>query len=195
MDCGIAEIAERIREMREILGISREEMADGTGLSLEDYIEYESGRRDFSFSLLFSIANRFGIDITELITGDVPKLSRFCLVRREGGLPIERRKGFSYRHLAHLFKEREMEPFRVVAKYDAELENAPIVLSSHEGHEFDYVLSGRLRLRIEDHEMELSEGDSIFYDAKNRHGMIAVGGGDCVFLAVISSSDEYNKGY
>jgi mannose-6-phosphate isomerase-like protein (cupin superfamily) len=186
----IVEIAQRITGMRELLGISIEDMCFALSVSEQEYRDYESGKRDFSFSFLYQVALKFGIDITELITGDMPRLSRFSLIRAGQGLPIERRKGFAYQHMAYLMKNRNIEPFRVIAKYDKSLEEKPISISSHAGHEFDYVLSGRLKVQIEDHIMELGPGDAVYYDAKNRHGMIAVGGEDCVFLAVISSTGE-----
>ena len=185
----IMQIAERIRGLRELLEIPVEDMCRTLQLSGEDYAEYEAGRRDFSFSLLYEIAHKLGVDITELITGEMPRLSRFSLIRAGEGLPIERRKGFAYQHMAYLFKNRNSEPFRVVAKYDEALVNKPIHLSNHSGHEFDYVLSGTLKVQIEDHIMDLHPGDAVYYDAHNNHGMIAVGGEDCVFLAVISGGD------
>lgn len=72
----ILQIAERIQGLRELLGISEQEMCDTLQLTPEAYAEYEAGRRDFSFSLLYEIARRLGVDITELITGDMPRLSR-----------------------------------------------------------------------------------------------------------------------
>lgn len=186
----ILQIAERIQGLRELLGISEQEMCDTLQLTPEAYAEYEAGRRDFSFSLLYEIARRLGVDITELITGDMPRLSRFSLIRAGEGLPIERRKGFAYQHMAYLFKNRNSEPFRVVARYDESLIGKPIALSSHAGHEFDYILSGTLLVQIEDHQMELHPGDAIYYDAHNQHGMIAAGGEDCTFLAVISGGEQ-----
>lgn len=185
----ILQIAERIKGLRELLGISEQEMCETLQLTPIAYADYEAGRRDFSFSLLYEIARRFGVDITELITGDMPRLSRFSLIRAGEGLPIERRKGFAYQHMAYLFKNRNSEPFRVVAKYDDTLINKPISLSSHAGHEFNYVLSGTLLVQIEDHQMTLHPGDAIYYDAQNPHGMIATSGEDCIFLAVISGGE------
>lgn len=186
----ILQIAERIKGLRELLGISEQEMCETLQLTPIAYADYEAGRRDFSFSLLYEIARKFGVDITELITGDMPRLSRFSLIRAGEGLPIERRKGFAYQHMAYLFKNRNSEPFRVVAKYDDTLINKPIALSSHGGHEFDYVLSGTLLVQIEDHQMTLHPGDAIYYDAQNLHGMIATNGEDCIFLAVISGGES-----
>ena len=58
-------------------------------------------------------------------------------------------------------------------------------MSSHEGQEWDYILKGKLRVIIEEHEVVLSEGDSVYYDSGKLHGMIAVDGEDCEFLAVL----------
>ena len=184
-------IAERLKGMRDVLDISVDEMAGVTGVSVEDYLQYESGERDYSFTFLYKAANRFGIDMTDLITGESPHLSGFSIVRKGEGLPIERRKGFKYQNLAYQFKERIAEPFIVVAKYDAAAANETIPMSSHPGQEFDYVLSGSLKVRIGDKEAILSEGDTIYYDSAMKHGMVAVNG-DCTFMAAVMNEQKKN---
>ena len=77
------------------------------------------------------------------------------------------------------------EPFVVTAKYDPQLEKLPVALSTHKGQEFDFIISGEMKVQLEDHTEILHPGDSVFYDSGHRHGMIAVGGNDCVFLAVV----------
>ena len=64
----IREVAERISNLREDLGISVEEMAANTGYSVEDYKKYESGEQDFSFTFIYKCANTFNVDITDLIS-------------------------------------------------------------------------------------------------------------------------------
>lgn len=189
----IANIAERIKGLRELMDISAEEMASVTGTTLEQYLEHEAGQQDFSFTFLYNAAQRFHIDITELLTGELPKLSQFSLIRAGEGLPIERRKGFLYQHMAYLFKEKAAEPFKVVAKYDATTDLGTIELSRHEGQEFDFVLSGQLKVMIEEHEMILNPGDAIYYDSSRGHGMVATGGTDCEFLAVVIKVDGVKK--
>ena len=113
----IAEIAERIRALREIMEIPPEEMARATGVSTEEYLELEKGEQDFSFTFLFNCAERFGVDMIEIITGENPHLSGYCLVRKGTGLPIKRRQGFKYEHLAATFRDKISEPFLVTAPY------------------------------------------------------------------------------
>ena len=64
METQIKEIAERIRGLRDIMNISEEEMAEITGVDIEDYRNYESGNNDFTFTFLLKCAQRFGIDIS-----------------------------------------------------------------------------------------------------------------------------------
>lgn len=189
MEEKIMEIAERLKGMRDVLDISAQEMADVTGVPLEDYLQYESGARDYSFTFLYKAANRFGIDMTDLITGESPHLSGFSIVRKGEGLPIERRKGFKYQNLAYLFKERIAEPFLVLAKFDAASVDEPIATSSHPGQEFDYILSGAMRVRIGENEAILREGDTIYYNSGTKHGMVAIDG-DCTFMAVVMNEQK-----
>lgn len=185
MEMQIKEIAERIRGLREILDIPAEEMAECTGQSLDNYEKLESGARDFPFTFLMKCAQRFGVDIIELLTGSDPKLSFYTIVRQGKGLPIERRQGFQYKHLAYLFKNKISEPFLVTAPFSEEEQNEPIQYSTHGGQEFDYILKGSLKVDLDGHVEVLNAGDAIYYDSGHRHGMIATGGSDCDFLAVV----------
>ena len=186
----VLQIAERIRGLRIILDITTAEMAEVCSTSEEDYISHENGELDFSFTFLYKCAKRFGVDITEIITGEKPNLSFYSIVRKNEGLPIKRRKGFDYQHLAALFKEKISEPFLVTAKYDAEAEKNEIELSTHQGEEFDYIIEGSLKVRLENHTGALNEGDCIYYNSGHGHGMIATGGKDCKFLAIVMSKNE-----
>lgn len=179
-------IAQRLRGLREIMDISTAEMAEHIGISEEDYIEHEKGGLDFSFTFLFKAAQCLEVDITDILTGESPKLSVYSVVRKNCGLPIKRREGFDYQSLAYLFKNKSIETFLVTAKYSANDENGEIRLSTHAGQEFDYILSGTLKVKINNSIEILNEGDSIIYDSGNGHGMVAAGGCDCIFLAVVT---------
>lgn len=185
MDTKILEIAQRIKGLREILEIPAEEMAALLEITPEEYLAHENGEQDFSFTFLHKCANRFGVDIIELLTGENPHLSFFTVTKKGHGVSMSRRSGFSYQHMAHNLKGKLCEPFVVTAPYSEEEQTRPIALSTHEGQEFDYILKGKLKVRMENHILELEEGDAIMYDSAHGHGMIATGGEDCVFLAVV----------
>ncbi len=180
-----AMIAERLKWARNLSDISVAEMAQATDVTPEVYIELESGECDFSFTFLYKCAKKLGIDISELVSGSNPTLSFYNLTRKGEGMPIKRHSEFEYRHIAPYLKNRISEPFVVTAKYDPFLECTPIALTTHAGQELDYIISGELKVQLDDHIEFLHEGDSIYYDSSHRHGMIASGGHDCVFLAIV----------
>ncbi len=190
METKLIEIAIRIRELREILEITPQEAAEATNVSVEEYLSCEKGERDFSFTFLYQCAKLFGVDMVELVTGENPRLSFYSIVRKDEGLPIKRRAGFNYQHLAYLFKNKTCEPFLVTAPYSEEEQEKPIHLSYHKGQEFDYILEGDLKVQLEEHCEILHAGDAIYYNAGHGHGMIATGGKECRFIAVVLKEEE-----
>ncbi len=185
MDYNIKEVAQRLKGLRMSCDLSVEEFSQLTDISKEDYEKIENGEKDFSVSFLYKCAEIFRVDMVEILTGVYPKLSDYCVVRAGKGLPVARRDRFEYHLLAYLFKDKRIEPMLVVAPYIEEEQGKPIKMSSHEGQEWDYILKGKLRVIIDDHEVVLSQGDSVYYDSGKLHGMIALDGEDCEFLAVL----------
>lgn len=189
----IKEIAQRIRTLREIMEIPVGEMAQETNVSAQEYVDYEAGERDFTFTFLYNCAQRFGVDIVELLTGEAPKLSFYSIVRNGSGLNISRRHGFNYQHMAYRFSGKAAEPFVVTAPFSEDEQTQPIHLSQHDGQEFDFILKGKLKIQMEEHTEYLEAGDAIYYDSGHGHGMIATGGEECVFLAIVLRDREDNK--
>ena len=185
MEPNIKEVANRIRALREDLDLSMQEVADYTGRSVSEYAAQESGEQDLSFTFLYKCAERFGVDVIELLTGENPHLTGYSLVRSGDGLSIKRRAGFEYLHKAPHFRHKLAEPFLVTAPYLEEEQNQPIHLSYHKGQELDYIISGKLRFAYEGHEEIVGPGDVLMYDSGRGHGMIATGGEPCIFLAVV----------
>lgn len=193
MEPKIAEVAERIRALRESEGIGPEEMAEATDTTVEEYMGIENGELDFSFTFLYRCAKRFGVDMVELLTGEAPHLTGYTVVRKGKGLPMKRRDGFDYFHLSSHFKNKNVEPFLVKAPYVESAQGQPITLSVHEGQEFDYILEGSLRFAFGKHEETLNAGDSVFYDSGKRHGMVATDKDGCTFLAIVIRKEMGKK--
>lgn len=178
----LKEIASRVRDLREIQGVSQEQAANDFGLPLETYAAYESGNSDIPVSVLYQIAGRFGVELTALLTGEEPRLHSYCLVRQRKGVAVERRQEYDYQSLAYNFSHKKAEPFLVTVEPHADEE---IHLNAHPGQEFNYVLEGTLKIIIDNHELVLNEGDSLYFDSTLKHGMVALGGVRAQFLAII----------
>ena len=185
MEDMLQEVGNRIRTLREIMDISPEDMALKTNVTPADYLALEEGKMDFSFTFIYKCAQTFNVDVTDILKGSSPTLSSYSVTKKGGGLPITRRKGFSYNNLAPMFKNKQAEPFRVIAPYVEAEQDQPVKLSTHEGQEFDVVISGRLKVQVDSHVEVLSAGDSIYYNSSSPHGMIAVDGEPCEFIAVV----------
>ena len=185
MEPRIADIARRIRALREDSGFSAPEMAAAAGISQAEYAKVEAGEQDLSFTVLYRCAEKLGVDIVDLLTGEGPHLTGYSVVRAGHGLSMKRRVGFEYLHLAPNFRDKLAEPFLVTAPYSAAEQDAPIALSVHVGQELDYVLTGHLRFAYENHVEELGPGDTVYYDSGRGHGMVATGGEECRFLAIV----------
>ncbi|MBR5059388.1 MAG: cupin domain-containing protein [Clostridia bacterium] len=179
---GIAEIAARIRELRDICGYTSGEMAEYLGISEELYLDYESAKVDFPVSILYALASKFGVDLTEILTGSSPKLTNCSLVRKGRGIAVDRYKGYDFESIAYKFIGRKIEPMIVTVTADTEF-NPPAAVS-HGGQEFNYVLEGRIKVTFGKNEYVLDVGDCFYFDPEVPHAQSAVGG-DARFLTVI----------
>ena len=189
----LLEIAQRIREMREILGYSVEKMANLTDVNADTYRSFETGSADLPFSFMHKCAKVFGVEITDLLEGHSAKLSGYTVTRRGKGLITAKEDDITIQDMAPMFRQKLATPYWVTYQYSEQLQNLPIHTTTHAGQEFDLVVKGSMRIRIGDHEEVLHEGDSIFYKSSTPHGMIAIDGQECVFLAMIMVSDTTDQ--
>jgi transcriptional regulator with XRE-family HTH domain len=190
MEPKVLEITQRIRMLRDITGMTSAEVAEAAGVTEEEYLRFERGEEDFTFSFLYHCADAFGVDIVELLTGENPHLTGYTIVRGGKGLRMSRREGFDYIHLAANFKDKISEPFLVKAPYREEEQHAEIPMSVHAGQEFDYIISGSLKCVFDGKTEIINAGDSVYYDSGRPHGMIAADPEGCTFLAVVMREDE-----
>ena len=176
----VAHIPERIRELREILEISTIDMAKDTNIPFDTYAKYESGELDIPISVLYTIAGRLGTDVTVLLTGEEARKDSAAVCRKGKGVQIERYPGYEFSSLAYNFKHRTMEPLLVLL--DSSKPQAAQV--SHSGQEFNYVVEGQVKVTVGKGEHILSQGDSIYFDARIPHGQSAVNG-TAQFITII----------
>ncbi|MBP3330293.1 MAG: AMP-binding protein [Clostridia bacterium] len=176
--------------MRLDAGYSVEEMADKTDISAELYQTYEAGETDLPFTFIHKCSLAFGIELSDILEGQSANLTSYTVTRKGKGQVTASEDGIEIKNLAPRFKKKLGEPYFVKYEYSAEQQEKPIHTTTHSGQEFDMVLSGTLKVQIGDNTEVLREGDSIFYNSSEPHGMIAVGGEDCTFLAVVFAGNE-----
>jgi transcriptional regulator with XRE-family HTH domain len=183
MNDDIREIAKRIKELRDISGVSAESLAKEFKVTAEEYRKYESGEADIPVSFLYEIANKFGVELTAILTGGEPRLSTFSHVKKGKGVSVDRRKQYKYQSLGYNFLNKKAEVFLVTAEPDKA--DSPVHFNSHIGQEFNYMLEGSMKVIIDGNEIVMEEGDSLYFDPSHDHAMKALNGKPAKFLAVI----------
>ena len=194
MDFKIREVANRVRELREISGFTVEEMAQRTDLSVEEYIQCEAGNRNLSIAFLYRCTLSFGVDMSDLLEGRSAKLRAYDLTRKGEGQRIEEAHHMVGWNLAADFRNRIALPLYMEMKYREGAEYEDIDLVTHEGQECDIVIRGHMKIQIGGHSEILGPGDTIYYDSSTPHGMIAVDGEDCAFYAFVLSNSAAREG-
>jgi len=177
----LKEIGFRLSALRNILEMAPEVFCEKTGVTVQELAAYEKGELDFSFSFLYNAARVLGVDVIDLMSGDSPRLSDWCIVRKGEGYAIDRRAAYKYSHLAFTFRDKKAEPFMVTV----EPKDAKPTLHAHDGQEFNWLVSGRMLFYISDMEYVLDPGDSVYFNASIPHAMQALDNNPAQFLAVV----------
>ena len=185
MDTESQVIASRVRELREILDLSVEDVAAKLNIAKEEYLKFESNEKAFPISMLTALAGILNVDYTELLTGEAPRMDNYTLVRAGQGVKVERYEGYSFRSLAFNFNNRTIEPMLVYLEPHGDEESEP-ALVTHGGQEFNLVLEGTVKVVVGKRSFILNPGDSLYFDPSIPHGQRAVGG-PVKFVTIINN--------
>jgi transcriptional regulator with XRE-family HTH domain len=177
----ISQVAERIKEMRGILGFTEEYIAEQLSIPAELYGKYERSGEDIPISVLYKLASIYRVDMTELLSGKSPRLSTLSVVRKGEGLIVERFAGYKYENIAHKFRHRHMEP--MIVKLDPNPRKPEMV--THGGQELNFCLKGDMTLYYDGAQITLHPGDCAYFDPTRPHGQSAAAAEQAVFLTVI----------
>ncbi|MEV8032411.1 XRE family transcriptional regulator [Streptomyces sp. NPDC086182] len=173
----LAEVGPRLRRIRKERGATLAGLSEVTGISVSTLSRLESGLRKPSLELLLPIARAHQVPLDELVgappVGD-PRVRAEPIVR--GGRtywPLTRQPG-------GLQAYKMVEPRRT-------LEPDP---RTHEGYEWLYVLSGRLRLVLGEHDVVLGAGEAAEFDTRVPHWFGSTGEGPVEFLSLFGPQGE-----
>ncbi len=182
MEQQIKELTDRIRELREVCGYSPEELAAELNISVETYLGYEREGLNIPINIIFQIANKFGVDFNELLSGEAGKLDTYQVVRAGQGLNADRYPGYHFKDLAYRYGHKVMQPLLVTL----DPSDDPADLVSHSGQEFNMVLEGSVKLTFDKKEIILNRGDCVYFNPRHPHGQSCAGDQPATFLTVIA---------
>ena len=173
----LSEVGPRLKRLRTRRGVTLAALAETTGISTSTLSRLETGQRRPSLELLLPIAQAHQVPLDELVgapeVGDprvrlTPKLVNGSVV-----VPLTRLPG-------------PLQSFKMVI---------PVTRSTpeprtHEGYEWLYVLSGRLRLVLADHDVVLGAGEAAEFDTRQPHWFGSTGDGPVELLSLFGRQGE-----
>ncbi|MFR2633301.1 helix-turn-helix domain-containing protein [Neglectibacter timonensis] len=180
--CEINEIGARLRELRETSDYTVEQLAAELNVSPEVYRSYEQNGRDIPISVIYEVANKFGVDFAEIVTGTPARLDTYHIVKRGHGRVVNRNPEYHFEDLAYRYADKVMQPLLVTL----ESTDTPAKLITHTGQEFNMVLEGTVVVCIGDKEFTLTAGDSIYFNPTIPHGQRCGGEEKARFITVIA---------
>ena len=186
-------VGEKIKSLRESQSISMEELAQRSGLAIEQIERIENNIDLPSLAPLIKIARVLGVRLGTFLDDqdeNGPVVCRKSEAKDSisfSNNAIHSRKHMEYHSLSKSKADRHMEPFIIDV---AATDDSDFVLSSHEGEEFIMVMQGTMEICYGKNTYLLEEGDSIYYDSIVPHHVHAYQGQAAKILAV--STPPYN---
>ena len=171
------QVGPRLRAVRQERGWTLDDLAGRAGMSVSTLSRLESGKRQASLELLVPLTRQLGIRVDDLLADE----DRDPRVRR----PAVRRSGMTIAPLTR--EESEVRAFKITYEPDA-----PLVTEgrTHDGHEWVYVLSGRLKLRLGEQATALTRGEAAGFDTRIPHVMRAEGNRPAEVISIFNSVGE-----
>ena len=170
----------RLKELRRRHDITLTELADETGISASTLSRLEAGLRRPTLEQLLPLARVYSVTLDELVgaplTGD-PRVNLRPIPTSDGRtiLPLTRRSGGiqAYKFILPTGRD-DIEP----------------ELRTHEGYDWAFVLNGRLRLILGEHDLVLEPGEVAEFDTRTPHWFGATSSGPVEFLSLVGKQGE-----
>ena len=183
-------VGSKIKGLRETKNLSVEEVAESTGLSVEQIDSIENDQNLPSLGPLIKIARALGVRLGTFMDDNDALGPVVCRVEdREKDRSIsfsngavDARKHMEYHPLAQQKAGRHMEPFIIDINPADSLDYK---LSAHEGEEFIYVMEGEIEIEYGKEKYVLKQGDSIYYDSIVKHHLHGALGKSARILALV----------
>lgn len=166
------QVGPRLRAARHARGWTLDDLAARAGVSASTLSRLEAGKRQASLELLLPLTRRLGIRIDDLL----PEPARDPRVRR----PLVHRDGMVIAPLAP-----EGSPIRTYKITYSPSSTMPD-LRAHDGYEWLYVLTGRLRLLLGEQDLILTRGEAAEFDTRTPHAMAATGGRPAQIISIFN---------
>jgi transcriptional regulator with XRE-family HTH domain len=170
----------RLRELRRRSGWTLQELAARSGLSKAFLSRLESGDRQASIAAVLTLARIFDVSLAALF--ESPLTTEPCVIVRAADTVEKTINGLKYVPLSNAGRFFNLQPLRIKVSPSRRGNEH----YHHDGEEWIYVLSGKLRLSLAGKAHDLSPGDAAHFESRLPHRLMATGPGDTEVLVVAS---------
>ncbi|TQL66854.1 XRE family transcriptional regulator [Nocardioides albertanoniae] len=174
------EVGPRLKQLRQRRDITLSHLAEETGISTSTLSRLEAGLRRPTLEQLLPLARAYGVTLDDLVdappTGN-PRINLRPIPCADGSmiLPLTRRPG-------------GIQAYKFVLP--AGRDDAHPDLRTHEGHDWVYVLNGRLRLVLGEHDLILEPGEAAEFNTRTPHWFAATSSGPVEYLSLVGKQGE-----
>ena len=163
-------IGDRIKMLRLAQKRTMQEIAEVCDLSKSMISKIENNKTIPSVAALVKLSKSLGTNISSLLEEDGFLNAIATPWAKAHGNLTSTDKGYSIYPYASGYHEKKMQPFLFVAKKGEVIPHEV----SHEGEEFIYVISGKMKMQVGETEYSLTPGDSLYFNSIQKHGIIPV---------------------
>ena len=175
----LRDLGPRLRGFRQRAELTLAELAEASGISSSTLSRLESGRRRPGLEHLLALAHVHGVPMEDLLGPEAshdPRVTPRPTRRSDRTVyPLTRRPG-------------ELQVFKTVI--DGRTDRPEPELKVHEGYEWLYVLSGCLRMVLEDHDLVLVPGEAAEFDTRTPHWFGPADDQPVEFLSIFGKQGE-----
>jgi transcriptional regulator with XRE-family HTH domain len=174
-------IGKRIRDVRENKGQSIRKVAAASGLSASLISQIETGKVDPSLSTLRKIAISLDVPLFNFVLGDDSGPAR--LIKRDDRRLVAFPKAGLQYEIIHSDQNKKMAIMIGTLTPDGATSDSPL---NHPGEECLVILEGVMKVQVGEEAIELSEGDSLYFDSSVPHRLCNDREKDCKFYLIIT---------
>ncbi len=170
----LAQVGPRLRTLRQSQGLTLEQLAEAAQMSASTLSRLESGKRQASLELLLPLTRRLGIGLDDLLP-------------QQTADPRVRRPAINHNGIVMVPLAPEHSPI-LTYKITYPAQNQQPEPKVHDGYEWLYVISGKLRLQLGEREFLLNRGEAAEFDTRTPHAMSAAGGRSAQVISIFNQS-------
>ena len=183
-------IADTIRAVRTTRGLTLAQMSEATGLSKGLLSRIENAQVSPPIATLAKISHALDVPISIYFEQDEPDEKTYSVIRRNARKQVTRKGtkiGFTYYSLTGTRSNHLMEAF--VVRFPV-IAQEPTALFDHPGHEFLFVLKGKMELVYGKEKIRLNSGDAIHFDPSTPHRGQNTGQKECECLVIVIGEEH-----